>query len=871
MNMRRITAFLLLLLGTITSYAQNSLTVEAPNVVSLDETFRVVFTADGSLSDFNWNCPSDFTIAWGPQRGTMSSTNIVNGKRTSLHQETYTYLLQAKSEGTFSLPSATGKIDKKEYSSRSLTIEVVKGGNATNSQNSQTSSSSGDTQTSSTASSSVSSEDIFMRLTLNKSNVVKGEPIVATLKLYTLADIQGFENVKFPTFNGFWSKEIDTPQNIEFVRENVNGKIYNSALMRKYTLIPQQTGSISIEPAEIIALLRVRTTSSGAPRSIFDDFFDNYQTIRKRVATPTMKVNVRALPAGAPQSFAGGVGDFTMKSSFTKDTLNAHEAASLMVTISGKGNISMLEAPKVNFPPDFEVYDIKTTEKVSADGLSGSKTFEYPFIPRSYGEFHIEPVNYSYYDISKGSYKTLSTGDLRLGVGKGNESDATGAIMPGVNRQIVKNLAEDIRFIAIGDAGLKKEGAFFAGSLFFYLLIVLIVVLFFIFYALINAMIRRRMDVVGSRNRKANKMARARLHQAGDYLKRNLNTAYYEELHKAVLGYVSDKLTIPSADLSKDKICEVLLERGASQDLIDQLLSILDACEFARYAPESETAAMESHYNQAVKVISELEGKVKTNSNNKKATKLAMVLMLLGMSIFVANGQNSVDSLWSKANASYTDAHYQNALNYYQMIEGEKLVSADLYYNIGNTYYKMNDVARAILYYEKALKFDQSHQDAANNLAICNTLTLDKIEVVPEFILITWIRDVKYLFSANVWAWSTVALILIVAILMLLFFFARSSSAKKVSFIFSCIILFFSICTFAFSISEKADAMREDKAIVTIPVSSVKSSPGDAGKAIFVLHEGTKVSILDELGEWTKIELADGRQGWLTNNSFEII
>lgn len=894
--MRRLSTILLLLLGTVICFGQNSLTVEAPQVVSLGETFRVVFSADGRMSDFNWPGSNDFMVTWGPQQGTMSSTNIINGKRTSIHQETMTYLLEAKAEGTFTIPAATAVIDKKTYSSKSVSIEVVKGEPASQPDAGQTQ---GDNRVQQPSSTNISNSDIFMKLTINKSNVVKGEPVIATLKLYTRVDIAGFENVKFPTFDGFWSKETDTPQNVEFVRENVGGEIYNAALLRKYMLIPQQSGTLTIEPAEMICQLRVRSSSSSS-RSIFDDFFDNYQTVRKRVSTPQVKVNVRNLPAGAPASFAGGVGDFRMSTSFSKDTLNAHEAASLTVTISGKGNISMLEAPKVNFPPDFEVYDIKTTENISSDGTSGSKSFEFPFIPRSHGEFQIEPVKYSFYDISKDKYVEISSGNLRLGVGRGSEDASSGVVMPGIARQSVKNLAEDIRYIITGDANLKKEGSFFAGSGLFYGIIAAVAALFFVISAILKKGIERRRDVIGSKNRKANKMARAKLKLAGDYLKQNLSAAYYEELHKAVLGYVSDKLIIPVADLSKERIREVLCDKGVNNELIDSLLSIVDACEYARYAPDAGHEAMENHYNEAVKVISELDGKVKNNTKNKKVGKVTMVALLIGVGLYSADAQTINDSLgvaepqavmpsqsvsdlssseqvdgigglWKQGNEAYGEGQYNNALNYYQMIEGEKLISPELYYNIGNTYFKMGDNAHSILYYEKALKLDPSYGDALNNLAIAQNFTLDKIEEVPDFILVTWIREVKYLFSADVWAWITVVLAIAAAVLMLGFKFASSAVGRKLSFIFACIVFVVAISTFAFSLSEKSDAQRRSHAIVTVPVSSVKSSPGDAGKSIFVLHEGTKVSLRDDLGEWIKIELSDGRQGWVPANSIEII
>ena len=407
---------LLLLLSSLTGAAQ-TLKIDGPRVVSADETFRIVFTADARMSDFNWPGTDDFDVVWGPQKGSMSSVNIINGKRTSTRQETVTYLLQPRRTGTFTIAAATAKVDKQEVSSGTLQIEVVanqqqapssgsgsgnaNGGQQGSQQNSQQAQPDRQQQNDPTVSGTVSNEDIFLRLTLNKTNVVKGEPVTATLKIYTRTDIVGFEDIKFPTFNGFWSKETVTVNNLEFNRENVNGAIYNSALVRQWVLIPQQTGSLSIDPAEMVCQIRVRT-SGGSPLSIFDDFFDQYQTIRKRISTPTLQVKVKDLPAGAPASFGGGVGNFKISAKMSKDGIKSNEAASLIVTVSGTGNLSMLEAPKVDFPPDFEVYDLKITDKTSASGTNGSKTFEYPFIPRSYGDFVIPSIEYGYYDIAHG-------------------------------------------------------------------------------------------------------------------------------------------------------------------------------------------------------------------------------------------------------------------------------------------------------------------------------------------------------------------------------------------------------------------------------------------------------------------------------------
>ena len=874
----------LLLLFSALSGAAQTLKLEGPRVVSADETFRIVFTADARMSDFNWPGTDDFDVVWGPQKGSMSSINIINGKRTSTRQETVTYLLQPRRTGTFTIAAASAKVDKQDVSSGTLQIEVVASqqqaqqpsGNASqnsqqgNQQSSQPAQPSQPRQDDPAVTGTVSSQDIFLKLTLNKSHVVKGEPVTATLKLYTRTDIVGFEDIKFPTFNGFWSKETVTVNNLEFNRENVNGTIYNSALVRQWVLIPQQTGTLSIDPAEMVCQLRVRT-SGGSPLSIFDDFFDQYQTIRKRISTPTLSVKVKELPAGAPASFGGGVGDFKISAKLSKSGIKSNEAASLIVTISGNGNLSMLQAPKVDFPPDFEVYDLKTTDKTSASGTSGSKTFEYPFIPRSHGEFVISSIAYSYYDMAHGKYVTTSTGDIPVTIEKGEEIAGSGVAMAGTNRQNVRSLAEDIRYIALGDGHLKKKGAFFAGSILFYALLLALVFIVFLVSRLFSFSQARRADVAGSKNRRANKMARARLKSAEAYLKQGLSSAYYEELHKALLGYVSDKLMIPAADLSKDTIREKLLERGVRDESVTALTDLIDKCEFARYAPESGQAQMENEYNDAVQAISAIEGQLKNpKSAGRKAAGAVMVALLL-LAAPAAQAQNNVDSLWNRAGEAFAAGQWQNALNYYQMIEGEHLESADLYYNLGNTCFKLDDIAHAILYYERALKLDPAHADAAHNLEIVRQMTLDKIDVVPDFILVSWFRHLRQGLSADAWAWITLALAALVGVLFLLFRLGGSSALRTVSFIAGCVFAVLTVFTFVFSLQQKHAITRQDSAIVTTPVCSVKSSPAEGGKTVFVLHEGTKVRILDNVGDFAKVEIADGRQGWASTSTFEVI
>ena len=283
-----------------------------------------------------------------------------------------------------------------------------------------------------------------------------GEPVIAVIKLYQRVNIAGFESVNVPTFNGFWSQETEAPSNIEFTRETYDGQIYNSAMLRKFVLIPQQQGSITIDPAELVCLVQMRVSSPGT--SIFDGFFDDYRTVRKKVSSKPVKVNVSPLPSGAPASFGGGVGEFDMSVKLSKDVLKTHEAASLVVMISGKGNVSLLEAPKVSFPPDMEVYDTKVSDNVDKSGTSGSKFYEFPFIPRSHGDFVIEPIKYSYYDVNAKKYVTLESQPVHVTVEKGAETESTGIIVSGNTQKDVRNLGSDVRFINTKNPMLVTKG-----------------------------------------------------------------------------------------------------------------------------------------------------------------------------------------------------------------------------------------------------------------------------------------------------------------------------------------------------------------------------------------------------------------------------
>ena len=872
-----ITAFLLIAISFAS--AQQSIRVDVPDVVAVNEQFNVTFIIEGenNPSDFQWSQGDDFQLVWGPQKGTSTSIQIINGKRTSSHQTTFTYILIPKSTGSFQLPVATASLSGSKIASTPVSIQVVSDGGSPSSSNSssQGGGGKGPGTGSQVSQGDISSGDLFLKLSLSRSEVVIGEPITATLKLYQRVNVVQFENVKLPTFNGFWSQETFAPANIEFKRESLDDKIYNAAVLRSYVLIPQQSGTITIDPAELVCVMNVKVDppSSG---SLFDSFFqDDYRTIRKRVTTPAVKVKVNPLPAGQPSSFGGGVGNFGISARLSSDNLKTHDAASLIITVSGRGNVALLEEPKVNFPPDFEVYDTKTTENTdkSTGGTSGSKSFEFPFIPRSHGDFTIDPVEYSYYDVSSGKYVTLRTDPLHVRVAKGKGGDAAVAttLVSGVERKDVKSLADDIRFIFTGKPDLSDAGSFFVGSALFWILLVIMIVGAGTVYLAFRKVAAMRADVAGTKNRRATKMAQKRLRQAGEYLDKNLYTAFYEELHKALIGFISDKLNMDMSELSKENIVSALNDGGVKEEQAKAFTDLLDACEFARYSPDGGHDAMRSHFDDALKVISSIDSCLKTGGKSLRKG-IMVVALLLSVGFSMETRAKDLDSLWTAGVRAYTDGKFAEASADWTAIEETGHKSARLYYNLGNAWFKQGNYPKAILNYERALRLDPSYSDARYNLEFTGNFVQDKIEPVPEFILKGMARKVCYVTGAD--AWAVIFLILLAAALAmgLMFLLGASSAKRRAGFYIGIIFLLLSIGALSFSIWQKSDSVKTDAAIVMAPVSSVKSSPSaGSSKDLFVIHEGTKVTILDEVGAWRNISLADGRQGWITSSSLEVI
>lgn len=602
--------FLLIFLTGLTVKAQNvEFRAEAPEVVELGEQFRLSYSLNHKGSNLQVPTLEGFDLLMGPSISQSSSFSSVNGKVSQSVSYTYTYVIEGVREGKFQIPPATVVVDGKQYQSNALTIQVVKGsGNAGNAGQNQNQTARPE------AGAAVNEENLFVKVDVSRRNLYMGESLLATIKVYTRVDLVNFGQSKFPSFTGFLAEEIPTPQRVELVRENYNGKIYNVGIIRKVLLFPQHTGEITIEPFELECVVRQQLTSS---RSFFDDFFGNYRDVRVRRASRPITIHVKDLPLdGRPAGFSGMVGNISMRTSVSADSVTANDAITYKVVFQGNGNLKLLDAPAVNFPADFETYEPKVTKdiKTGDNGMSGTVTYEYLLIPRYAGNYTIPTVNYSFYDTRTNSYKTLHSEAYPVYVkkGKGGGADSSTAAVQSFKKEDVRQLGQDIRYIKTGNLGLYTRGGGFYGTTVYWLAFLVPFVLFVTGAILNRRRIKANADLVRVKNKAANKMARKRLKVAAAAMRNHNSEAFYEEALKALWGYVSYKLNIDKAELNRDNISEILQQKSVNESMIQEFIEVLDHCEFARYAPGSKAdQEMDQVYKDSIEVITKLDKAIK--------------------------------------------------------------------------------------------------------------------------------------------------------------------------------------------------------------------------------------------------------------------
>lgn len=612
MNMYKKLSILVFLVGmALSAYADEVVfTAQAPKQVIVGRPFQLTYTVNQRSRDLRAPEFTDFDVLSGPYSSTSTNISFVNGRRTASYEQTYTYMIVAKKAGTFTIGPATIKVDGEQVQSNGVRIQVLpEDQQSTSTGQPRTTGSSGATGSSGQ---STSSENLFVRTIVSKTQVHEQEALLITYKLYFAnVDVaQMTNNIKMPEFTGFLKQDMD-PSEIQTQLEHYNGRNYQTAVLQQKVLYPQHSGDIKIDPASFEFVIRVQTQQR--VRSIFDDFFDTYTNVTKTLTAPSTTIHVTALPGGKPAGFSGGVGHFSFTPSISQTEIQANEAVTIKLDISGSGNMKLLKTPAVDWPEGFEPYDPKVTNnfKATANGMSGTKSIEYLAIPRSAGDYTIPSVQFSYFDIDEKTYKTLSSPEYTIHVKRGNSTNGAngengeGQIISYTHKEDIKQLGTDIRYIDTKAPKKSTEHRLQSTDLIwlFYVVPLLIAVVLLV---VLRKQIQEAADITRMRYKRANKVAQKRLKVAAAALKANDKNAFYAEIERAAWSYLSDRLSIPTAELNKDNIASILAQKGVSETLIAEVKNVLSTAEFARYAPSTDHA-MNDLYTATTNLINNLE------------------------------------------------------------------------------------------------------------------------------------------------------------------------------------------------------------------------------------------------------------------------
>ena len=606
--MRKIILFFILVTTVIGAWADGkiSFTANAPEVVVSGDQFRLTYTVNSQkVRDFRAPSMKDFEVLMGPSRSTQSSTQIINGNVTSTSTITFTYILMAGKEGTYNIPAATIVAEGNNYTSNSVTVKVL----PTDQSSGASSGNSGRNSRNQASNGAITEKELFMMASASKTTAYEQEAILLTYKVYTQVNLTQLHG-DTPDLKGFHTQEVELPQQKTFTLEHYNGRNYNTTIWQQFVLFPQKAGKLEI-PAVTFEGTVSQMVASADP---FDAFFNggNYVNIKKNLVAPKLIIDVKELPEGKPANFSGGVGEFTISSSISTQELKTNDAVTIKLVISGTGNMKLINTPEVKFPQDFEIYDPKVDNKfnLTRNGLAGSKVIEYLAIPRHAGNFTIPSIEFSYFDLKSQSYKTLKTEAYTLNVAKG-EGNADQVVANFTSKEDLKVLGKDIRYIKTGDTQLTQKDDYFFGSIGYILWYIIPLTLFVAFMLIYRKQAIENANVAKVRTKKANKMATKRMKNAGKLLAEKKTEAFYDEVLKALWGYISDKLSMPVSQLSKDNIEEELQKHQVSDELIQSFINTLNECEFARYAPGNQNETMDKVYAASIDIISKMENCIK--------------------------------------------------------------------------------------------------------------------------------------------------------------------------------------------------------------------------------------------------------------------
>ena len=837
----------------ISVFGQKIIAEVSPNIV-VGEQFHLTYTVNSQdVKEFKiGKIPEELEVLIGPKTSYQSSYQLVNGKASSSQTLTYTYVLFASKKGTFVIPSAQIIVGNKRIESNSVKVYV-----GSNPQSSNTNKGSQGKPIAHGSGTKISGSDLFVKVSANKRSVYEQEPVLLTYKVYTLVDLTQLIG-KMPDLKGFHTQELELPQQKNFKVEMFNGRPYRTVTWSQYVMFPQVVGKLDIPSITFSGIVALKNLNVDP----FEAFFNGgsgYTEVKHSIKAPGLTLQVVPLP-NRPAGFSGGVGKFTLSVGLNKNEVKTNEPIKVSVTVNGTGNLKLIKAPSVNYPKDFDRYDVQTTDKteLTSRGVEGSMVYDYLAVPRNQGKFEIPPVEFIYYDLESNSYKTLKSSKLVLNVSKNPKDDI----------EVAKSQAlsdNDIRDIKIGSSVISDD--IFFGS-FRYKLVLALFFLLFIGMFFIFKYKNNGTDWYKQKENRANKVAAKRLRTAKKLMSEDNQAGFYDEVLRALWGYIGYKLRIPVEQLSRDNISQKLFDSGIDNEIIKRFIEALDECEFERYAPGDAKGNMNKTFNTVMDAIMQIEDGMKgKKSFGKRIIGLRLyfviILVLAPLSLFAIT-KDEADSL-------YLMKQYKLAVKDYELVLS-KGVSSDLYYNLGNAYYKSGNITRAIINYERALLLDPSDDDIKTNLRIANNRIIDKIVPRPKIFFVEWYNSAMNLMNVDGWVDLGFVALGMVIIFFLLYFFSRRIVLRKIGFFGGSIFVVIFVTATIFAYEQNQKLIERNEAIILTPFVLIKKSPSSGGSDLFMLHEGTKVQILDgELMEWKEIRLLDGRKGWIETSNIERI
>ena len=857
--MRRITISLLFLAVVLAAAAQRFV-ADAPLSVAVGEQFRLTYTVNTqSVRGFRvGDIPEDLEVLMGPSTSSQSSFQMVNGHTSSTSSITYTYILCANKKGTYTIPAAHIVADGKSVSSNTVKITVTdvprtggqgQAGGGTGSSGLRD------------AGSRITGSDLFIKVSANKRRVHEQEPILLTYKVYTLVDLTQLKG-NMPDLKGFHTQEIQLPQQKSYKVEMFNGRPYRTVTWSQYVMFPQITGKLEI-PSITFDGVVIQQNRNVDPFEAFFNGGSGYVEVKKKIKAPGLTIQVDPLPQ-RPANFSGGVGAFAISAQLNKTDIKANAPVTLRVIVSGRGNLKLIKKPVVNFPKDFDTYDAKVTDKtkLTSNGVEGNMVYDFLAVPRHQGTYEIPPIEFVYYDTEANAYKTVKTQAFSINVVKGSGS---GNVSDYTDQEELEQLNKDIRYIKTGDVAVHAIDDFFFGSLGYWIAMVLLAAVFISLFVVFRhrAIANANIDLV--RGKKANKVATKRLKKASRLMNEGKASQFYDEVLRAIWGYVGDKLSIPVEKLSRENISQRLAERNVGDDTIALFIGALDECEFERYAPGDVKGNMSKTFEAAMTAIMRIEETMKKRKKGGSVQATVLLALLLWLPL--------ASRAITKANAdsAYARQQYQQAIKDYEELLGDG-VSAELYYNLGNAYYRTDNITRAVLNYERALLLSPGDGDIRFNLQMARSKTIDKITPESEMFFVTWYHALVNIMSVDGWANTALVAFGLAIVLALAYLFSARILVRKVGFFGGLAFILVFVVANVFAYQQQQELVNRTGAIIISSAVPIKSTPSKSGTDLFILHEGTKVEITDgSMRDWKEIRVADGKEGWIETSKIEII